>query len=266
MSHNSVWHAQIAHDNLIYKTEVGSVLHGVTLGGQDDNDEMGVCIAPPECVLGTKSFEQYQDRWHADGTRIPEGQRSGPGDTDQTIYSLQKYARLAAKGNPTVLMPLFAPENYVYDCTEEGRELRWNRDLFLSKQVGDRFLGYLVAQRERAQGLRGKKHTNRPELVEKFGYDTKMMYHAHRLAIQGTELLLEGDITLPMEDVHRSFLLRMRNGEFPLEVALKSLEFRTELLRQAAEASELPDHPDYDAIDNWLIGMQYHHWKTKGLL
>ncbi|QNL30765.1 nucleotidyl transferase [Mycobacterium phage Estes] len=266
MSHNSIWHAQIAHDNLIYKTEVGSVLHGITVGGQDDNDEMGVCIAPPECVLGTKSFEQYQDRWHADGTRIPEGQRSGPGDTDQTIYSLQKYARLAAHGNPTVLMPLFAPRKHVYVETYEGTELVDNRDLFLSKQVGDRFLGYLVAQRERAQGLRGKKHTNRPELVAKFGYDTKMMYHAHRLAIQGTELLTNGDIQLPMHDLHREFLLLMRNGAFSLEYALETLEQRTDILRRAMDESPLPDEPDYDAIDNWLIGMQYHHWKTKGLL
>jgi uncharacterized protein len=31
------------------------------------------------------------------------------GDTDLVIYSLRKYLRLAVKGNPTVMLPLFAP-------------------------------------------------------------------------------------------------------------------------------------------------------------
>ncbi|QNJ56859.1 nucleotidyl transferase [Mycobacterium phage Reindeer] len=265
MSHNSPWHRKIAQENLIYKTEVGSRLHGVTVGA-DDNDEMGMCIAPPECVIGTRQFEQYQDRWHADGTRIPEGVRSGPGDTDQVIYSLQKWARLAAQGNPTVLIPLFAPRHHIYFMNDSGAELVGNRDLFLSKQAGGRFIGYLVAQRERAQGLRGRKHTNRPELVEKCGYDTKMMYHATRLAIQGEQLMTEGEIHLPMLDYHRDYLLAVRDGQYNLQEALSVLEWRTDLLRKSMEASCLPDHPDYEQLDNWLIGMHYNHWKTKGML
>ncbi|HUY44275.1 MAG TPA: nucleotidyltransferase domain-containing protein [Streptosporangiaceae bacterium] len=38
----------------------------------------------------------------------PEGARSGPGDTDLVMYSLRKYLRLAVKGNPTALLPLYA--------------------------------------------------------------------------------------------------------------------------------------------------------------
>ncbi|WMI33228.1 nucleotidyltransferase [Mycobacterium phage SlimJimmy] len=265
MSHHSPWHRKIAHENLIYKTEVGSRLHGVSVGA-DDNDEMGMCIAPPECVIGTQEFEQYQDRWHSDGTRIPEGVRSGPGDTDQVIYSLAKWARLAAKGNPTVLVPLFAPLQHVYFRNELGEELIDNRHLFLSKQAGERFVGYLVAQRDRAQGLRGRKHTNRPELVQKFGYDTKMMYHATRLAIQGHQLMTEGHIYLPMQDHHRDYLLAVREGRYTLAETLNILEWRTDMLRGAMENSYLPDHPDYEQLDNWLIGMHYQHWKSKGML
>ncbi|QSM01098.1 nucleotidyl transferase [Mycobacterium phage Nanosmite] len=266
MSHNSDWHTAIAAENLIYKTEVGSGLHGITIPGTDDHDEMGVCIPPPECVIGTASFEQYQDRWHADGTRIPEGTRSGPGDTDQVIYSLKKYARLAAQGNPTVLLPLFVPPEKIYAMDAAGASLRENRDLFLSKQAGERFLGYLTAQRERAQGLRGRKHTNRPELVEKYGYDTKMMYHALRLAIQGAELMDYHDITLPMNRDHSGYLLAVRRGAYPLEVVLEDLRDYTENLREAIVLSSLPEAPDYEDINNWLIGLHYHHWKSKGLL
>ncbi|WP_099021249.1 nucleotidyltransferase domain-containing protein [Mycolicibacterium palauense] len=264
--HNTQWHAEIAKSNIILLTEVGSGLHGVTISGTDDHDEMGVCITPPECVIGTQKFEQYQDRWHLDGLRIAEGQRSGPGDTDHVTYSLQKYARLAADGNPTVLMPLFAPREKTYVETELGAELRANRDLFLSKQAGARFLGYLVAQRERAQGLRGKKHTNRRELVEKFGYDTKMMYHAIRLAIQGTQLMDIGVVVLPMMKTHRELLLRVREGAFSLEHALDILAALTDDLREAIAYSTLPDKPNTDELDDFLIGMHNRHWTSKGML
>ena len=41
----------------------------------------------------------------------PEGARSGAGDLDLVIYSLRKWARLAAQGNPTVLLLLFVPDD-----------------------------------------------------------------------------------------------------------------------------------------------------------
>jgi hypothetical protein len=68
---------------------------------------MGVCIEPPEYVIGLEHFETWVHR-----TR-PEGVRSEAGDLDFVVNSLRKYARLALKGNPTVLLLLFVnPETY----------------------------------------------------------------------------------------------------------------------------------------------------------
>ena len=95
----------MALPNEILRSVVGSGVHGIAIEGTDDHDEMGVYIEPPEYVLG---LERQRDDyvWRTQ----PEGVRSGHGDTDLMIYSLRKYLRLAIKGNPTVMLPLFAPE------------------------------------------------------------------------------------------------------------------------------------------------------------
>ena len=53
--HTTPWHERIAVGNEILRTQVGSGLHGVTIAGTDDRDEMGVCIEPPDCVIGLNS-------------------------------------------------------------------------------------------------------------------------------------------------------------------------------------------------------------------
>ena len=91
--------------NEILRSVVGSGVHGIATEGTDDHDEMGVYIEPPGWVLGVERHrEDYI--WRTQ----PEGARSGHGDTDLVLYSLAKYLRLAIKGNPTVMLPLFAPE------------------------------------------------------------------------------------------------------------------------------------------------------------
>ena len=79
---------------LILRATVGSVVHGLSNPGTDDRDEMGVCVEPPEYLLGFRRFEHFVFRTQ------PEGEPSGPGDLDLTIYGLRKYCRLALQGQP----------------------------------------------------------------------------------------------------------------------------------------------------------------------
>lgn len=251
--HTTPWHERVAVDNEILRTQVGSGLHGVTIAGTDDRDELGVCIEPPECVIGLRRFEQYVYRTQ------PEGHRSGAGDLDLTIYSLRKFATLAAAGNPTILMPLFAPESEIVVITDEGRDLRANRGAFLSRRAGERFLGYLRSQRARMIG--DSRRTNRPELVEKYGVDVKFAYHALRLAIQGEELVTTGTITLPMPAEHRDHLLSVRTGGYTKAQIIAELDEREQLLIDATERSHLPAAPDEDRIDAWLVGTHRAWWE-----
>lgn len=112
----------MAEAGMILRVQVGSGVHGISMdGGNDDRDEMGVCLEPPAFVTGlarvpngivgeqsSVEFEQYERHtaWDRPGG-IRE--RSGVGDLDVSVYSARKWCRLALAGNPTVLIPLFVP-------------------------------------------------------------------------------------------------------------------------------------------------------------
>lgn len=249
----------IAEHHTILRGQVGSGLHGVTVSSQDDRDEMGVCIEPPQYLIGTRdllgsehSFEMYQYRTQ------PEGVRSGPGDLDLTVYSLRKWADLAAKGNPTVLLLLFIPKKELVTITEPGLDLQRNAGMFISRRAAHRFIGFLDSQREKLLGNKGYT-PNRPELIDKYGFDTKFAYHAIRLGIQGTQLLTEGTITLPMPQPHRTWLTDLRKGKYTLAEALDAIaDYRDRLERLAATAN-WPEHADRRRIDNWLVDT-YEQW------
>src|SRR6201993_1832720 len=217
----------IAEKGMILRVQVGSGVHGTAITGQDDRDEMGLCLEPAQFVTGlarvpngtggpspSVRFEQYERHtaWDRPGGVV---NRSGAGDLDVIIYSARKWARLALAGNPTVLLVLFVPDPEVIFRDEVGAELAANAHRFVSRQAAGRYLGYLQGQKAAMTGQSGA-HTNRPELVAVHGYDTKYAMHALRLGIQGIELLTTGRITLPIPEPHRAYLRSIRRGERPL--------------------------------------------------
>lgn len=250
-------------------SEVGSTLHGVTDASVgDDLDLMGICFEPPHTTVGLEDFEQFEGRWHKDGTPIPDGTRSGADDTDLTVYSLRKWARLAANGNPTVQLILFSPEAKVFHQSRYGLRLRESRDLFISKESGTRYLGYLKSQVQLMLGLRAG-HTNRPELVATYGVDLKAGYHACRLGIQGIQLMQEGCVTLPMRDSDRAPLIALRRGEYGRKSQQWVLEYLDQLesdLKLAIDKSDLPDHPERKSVDSFLVAMHLEYWDEIGLI
>jgi len=261
----------IAEAGMILRVQVGSGVHGTSVSGQDDRDEMGLCLEPPEFVTGlarvpngvagqsvSVRFEQYER--HTAWDR-PAGlaTRSGAGDLDVIIYSARKWAWLALAGNPTVLLVLFVPDSEVVFRNEAGAELTDNAHRFVSRLAARRFLGYLRAQKAAMTGAAGA-HTNRPELVAVHGYDTKYAMHALRLGLQGVELLSTGRITLPVPEPHRRYLREIRHGQVPLtEVIDAVLAAESELIR-LRDASSLPAEPDRRWVDEWLHRNHLGYW------
>jgi hypothetical protein len=43
---------RIAEQGTILRVQVGSGVHGTSIAGQDDREEMGICLEPPEYVTG----------------------------------------------------------------------------------------------------------------------------------------------------------------------------------------------------------------------
>jgi predicted nucleotidyltransferase len=216
---------------------------------------MGVCIERnPEYVIGLRSFEQSVHRTQ------PEGVRSGVGDVDETIYSLRKFCRLALNGNPTVILPLYAEP---VEITDWGYRLREIRDAFASRRAGRAFLGYMTQQRERLLGERGQRKTNRPELIEAHGFDTKYAMHMLRLGLQGVEYLTHGHITLPMPELDRSYVFSVREGKIPQdEVVSTAIRLEREL-ESLLETSPLPPFPDYDQVNAFIVEAYRETWAER---
>jgi len=239
----------LALSNEILRGVVGSTAHGTAIEGQDDRDEMGVCMEPPEYVCGLSLFEHYIYR------DKPEGVRSGPGDLDLTIYSLRKFCRLAAQGNPSVLVLLWLPEHIIK--TELGRGLLDIREAFVSREAGWRFLGYLTGQKKSLTGERNQK-VNRPELVEKYGYDTKFAMHALRLGFEGIEYLTQRRLTLPVAEPNLSTLRAVRAGKLSLAETLALIESTEIELRALVERCLIA--ADTDTINKFMVQASYSHW------
>ncbi|QDF16236.1 nucleotidyl transferase [Gordonia phage Malachai] len=253
--HNNPTNADIADRGLILRGQVGSGLHGVTTGA-DDRDEMGVCIEPPDYVVGLNTFDQYEFRTQ------PDHHRSGAGDLDLVVYSLRKWVRLAAAGNPTILLLLFIPDREIVhrDTVGISYEIQAAADLFVTRQVAAKFGGYLVSQKERMLGLRSQR-TNRPELVDTYGFDTKFAYHMVRLGLQGVELLTTGRIQLPIAEPDRTWLTELRAGKHTKEEALDRADDLLAQLNHLRDHAVLPERPDMEAINEKLIRWYNDGWE-----
>lgn len=246
----------LAASGMILRARVGSEVQGLSTGGSDI-DEMGVCIEPHHTVIGSGKFEHYTFRTQ------PDGVVSGPGDLDLTVYSLRKFAHLLTAGNPTVLTMLFIPDEHILFRTAIADELFERRDVFLSRQAGAKFRGYLHSQRQGMLGLRsgGTRNQGRQDIRDRYGFDVKFAAHMVRLGIQGVELLTTGTITLPIPEPHRTWLMELRRGEHTKEEALARAERLERQIERLTETSRvLPERVDHRPINEWMASVHRRHW------
>jgi uncharacterized protein len=244
----------------ILLVEVGSTAHGTGLPGGEDNDEMGVIVESPHDVLGLgeRGFATVMQRTQ------PEGTRSGPGDTDRTLYSLRRFLRLAASGNPSILVVFWAP---ILHVTEEGQQLRDLADAFIGRHVVPRYRGYMQAQAMRLLGTRGGGHGHRggglrEELVAAHGYDTKYAMHCARLGFQCIELLSTRQLQLPIEGEPADWLRAVRRGDVTFdEWWRRCLELDAQLVGLESEEA-FASGPDRERSEAWSVVTHLAAWRV----
>jgi predicted nucleotidyltransferase len=235
----------------------GSELHGAKLEGTDDHDIYGVFIEPPENILGLDAQEHYV--WSTAGTE----RRNGPQDIDVVLYGLQKWAKLACKGNPSVLHFLFAPNLAGDDCrTEAWERVLEKKRLFLARSHCQQYVGYANAQLRKMLGERSR-NVRRPELVEEYGFDTKFAMHTIRLMVECRELLTTGNVTLPC--VEKDLLIAIRKGEVDQEWIISETEARIADCEGLAESTTvLPATIDRAAVSEFIAEIYREHWDARG--
>ncbi len=238
--------------------EVGSTAHGTGIAGGEDHDQLAVVVETPEQVMGLdpSGFSSVMHRTQ------PDGERSGPGDIDRTVHSLRRFVRLAASGNPSILIAMWAPVEF---STPLGEELRDLGDAFIGRHVVPRYRGYMQSQAGRLLGVRGGGHGKggsgaRPELVAEFGYDTKSAMHCARLGFQCIELLTTGGLRLPIDGEPGEWLRAVRYGEVSFQDWWdRALDLDSQLTCLADDQT-YPPELDRMRIESWAVSAHLRSW------
>jgi predicted nucleotidyltransferase len=245
-------HGFLYQENLIMSCIGGSQAHGAKVDSTDDTDWYGLYIPPADKVLGLEREEHFV---FSTGDKVGG---NGPQDVDVCLYTLMKWAGLAAKGNPSALHFLFAPLAFT---TNAWDHFSARPEIFLAKGHVKPFLGFAEDQMKRLLGQKGQKNVHRAELEFKHGYDTKYAMHVIGLYGEAKELMELGRITLPRPN--RGELIQIRMGKYSLsEIRELGAQLNSEAL--AAQAiSPLPDEVDRDAISALLAETHLQFWTAK---
>ena len=147
---------------------------------------------------------------------------------------------MALKANPNVLECLYTP--LVETKTELVDELLAMRSIFLSRFVYQTYNGYVLSQfKKLEQDLRTKGEPR-----------WKHAMHLIRLLISGITVLREGFVMVRVDE-YRDRLLTIKRAEMPWsEVNAWRLNLHCEF-DQAFTETKLPDRPDYERADAFLI-------------
>lgn len=242
-------------DSLIHLFVGGSELHGAKVKNTDDLDIYGVYLEPPELVLGLDKKDFFV--WSTAGNE----RRNGPDDIDVCLYSLRKWAGLAAKGNPTALHFLFSRDYARH--TEPWKYVLKHKDVFLSRQAASQFRGFAEAQIRRLQGIGTGKKGQRHELIGAHGYDIKAAMHVIRLLNEGIELMRSSTITLPRPE--KDLLITIRTGNYgSLDRVLNLANTLFAELEEAVSDSQLPEKVDRARISALVSETYLHFWNHPG--
>ncbi len=208
---------------VIYRCIVGSRAYGLD-SEQSDTDRRG--IYQPPAIL----------HWSLYG--IPEQLENK--ENQECYWELQKFLILALKANPNVLECLYTP--LVETLSPVAEELLSLREIFLSQLVYQTYNSYVLSQfKKMEQDLR-----NTGEIRWKHAM------HLIRLLLSGITVLKEGFVPVRVED-NRAQLLSIRNREMSWEeVNQWRLNLHGEFDRAFA-ATELPERPNYDRANQFLI-------------
>ena len=89
----------------------------------------------------------------------------------------------------------------------------------------------------------------------------KALYHAVRVAREGTEFLLTGNITLPRPEA--SLLLDIRQGKYTLEEVSDIIEKDLAALEEAKSTTKLASKGDWGPVNAWADEIYLTYLSTK---
>jgi predicted nucleotidyltransferase len=211
------------YQRVIYRCIIGSQAYGLA-DIESDIDRRGIYLPAAD------------QHWSLYG--VPEQLENEA--TQEAYWELQKFLVLALKANPNILECLYSP--LVETVTPLAEELLAMREIFLSRIVYQTFNGYVLSQFKKMQA----------DLRNQGQVKWKHVMHLIRLLLSGIHVLQHGFVPVRVDE-HREQLLAIKRGELPWEETEKwRLALHAEL-DQAFAATKLPERPDYEKANAFLI-------------
>ena len=238
---------------VIYKTLVGSKLYGLQTE-TSDSDYKGVFMPPREQAfptleqtLGLKPFKELE-RYE------PPVVGTGKDKVEAVYFSARYFVSLYIKGNPTLAEIPFAGDQFV-EATDGGRELmKFVRENMVTRHLFTGYYGYYQDQVKGFSTGRGVCREKRHELIEKYGYDTKMGSHAYRIGIQGVDLFAKGVINPTLEGEQLEVARKIKEGgHYNREWLVAKVEDLSKQLKEAERTSKLPEKPDFNKVHEFIL-------------
>jgi hypothetical protein len=213
--------------HVLLKSIVGSKLHRLDTP-DSDTDMKGVYVAPLKSL--TDPFSNDERVYDAS-------------DKDETLYEFRHFARLATKGNPTVLEVLWSDMNWVpRESWDAAQELLANRQRFLDgPTIRAAHLGYAKSQQQK---LTRDGYSENPRRA------AKAMVAWIRVLRQGLDLLIRQTFYPNLQDADPILHRYLHDLKFGIRVVDKNaLNFAAILENELLNLEPREDMvPDYDWI------------------
>jgi predicted nucleotidyltransferase len=211
--------------NTLLEAVVGSTAYGLAHEGSD-KDYLGLYAVPTAELLGLNLPDLEKAREYK--------------NPDTKYYEVLHYCRLALKSNPSILELLWLDEYEL--MTNFGRKLIKIRDAFPSASyVRHAYLGY--ASQQYGKLLRDKR-------VEKRAKNAR---HFLRLLHQGSFFYLTGELQVKLSNPEYYIDAGNSIAQGNLWIAQRELQVAEAMFD---EPSALPEKPDRETVNNWLLGVR----------
>lgn len=211
----------------IFKGIVGSQAFG-TSTETSDIDYKSVYIQSDEDILSNKYTPQ------TDYT------------PDNVGYEIRRFLELASKGNPNVLELLYLPERCIIETSPEWEYLLSIREIFLTKQCYDTFVGYAYSQLKKARGLNKKMNWEKHRTEKKDVLDfCNLVDRENGKTYRIKEWLQEKE------------LLQEQTGLVKIDGFRDTFKVYTDMLRWAKDQQANHRYTDIDFSDRGYRGMVY---------
>lgn len=218
-----------------FKAMTGSHAYGLAIDGSDE-DWRGMYAPPTAATFELNSLPEQIT------TEVP----------DVTFWEARKFVKLILENNPNVLETLWSyHQEFPDEMVEEVvRDLIAERHQFLSKRLINTYGGYATQQWQR--GLKYLAVEDDPNAVR---HGWKHLMHLCRLLLSGAYALRTGELLVNVGE-HRHSLLDIRAGTVPLvEVEQWHRELDAKF-NEAKSDTELPDQPNVDEANAFLITLR----------